>query len=402
MTFLLGTPLSKEQTEKRHLPRWRAGRPRRRKLVVFRRDIPVSAASNVLSTCALTPIKHLPMINALAVELDEDEESFNVKVRGHRGVVRVDDDIVVRIAPYFGIFAAPDRRRYSQIPSWGWEKIGASAARNRRLNLVKVAVVDTGIAYTHPDLAEMVAGGVNTIGPGEPTQNYNDDNGHGTHVAGIIGAVDNNIGVVGVAPNVELYAVKALDASGSGNLSDLIEGLQWCVDNDIHLVNLSLSSTETNDTFREVIEAVHRAGITMVCAAGNDGPNGTINYPARYPTPIAVAASTETDSIATFSSRGTEVDIAAPGDQIASTWLNGGYKTLSGTSMAAPFVTGAAALIMGTLGNVSPSQVRSLLLRSTVSLASQSRREQGSGRIDITRLARLLWPNTTTYWSMMR
>lgn len=389
MIFRADARSNREGQEKRRRLR---GRQAKRKLIVFKRDMPVSATNDLLQQCAVTPIKHLPLVNALAVELEEDELSFNAKIKEHRGIVRIDDDITVQVAPfYFGLFSLVDQRRYSQIPSWGWEKIGASAARNRRLNLVKVAVVDTGIAYDHPDLAKMVAGGVNTIGPGQPTQNFYDDNGHGTHVAGIIGAVDNNIGVVGVAPNVELYGVKTLDASGTGNLSDLIEGLQWCVDNGIHLVNLSLSSSETNDTFREVIETVHRSGITLVCAAGNNGPNGSINYPAKYPTPIAVAATTETDQIATFSSRGPAVDIAAPGDKIVSTWLGGGYRALSGTSMAAPFVTGAAALIMGTLGHVSPSQMRSLLMRSTISLASQSRDAQGAGRLDITRLAGLLW-----------
>lgn len=383
--------------------RTRAGdyRRRKRKLVVFHRGMGGNSCHSVLSECALRPLKHLPLANAIAVEVDEDDEITHSRLRSHRAVRRIDDDIIVQIAPYW--FAqgplAQDRRHYTQIPSWGWEKIGAEVARNRQLQPVKIAVIDTGIAYNHPDLQGKVAGGVNTI---DSNLGFNDDNGHGTHVAGIIGALDNNIGVIGVAPNVELYAVKVLDDSGSGNLSDLIEGLQWCIDNGIHLVNMSLSSQETNDTFREVVSEVNRRGVTMVCAAGNGGPEGGIDYPSRYPEPISVAATTVDDTIAEFSSRGPEVDIAAPGDDIASTWLRGGYKSLSGTSMATPFVTGAAALIMGSLGDVSPSRVRSLLNRCTVSLQQISREAQGSGRIDITRLSRLLWSNPASRWYFFR
>ncbi len=377
------------------------GARRRRKLVVFRQDMGVNSCHSVLGECHLHPVKHLPLAHAMAIDLDDSDEDSVVRLRNHRGIMRIDDDITVRIAPHrLSLRAmAPDNRRFTQIPSWGWEKIGAEAARRKSLSPVRVAVIDTGIAYSHPDLGAKVAGGVNTI---DPSSDFNDDNGHGTHVAGILAALDNEIGVVGVAPNAELYAVKVLDSSGSGNLSDLIEGLQWCIDNDIHLVNLSLSSEDTNDTFREVVSEVHRQGVTMVCASGNNGPDGQINYPSRYPEPISVAATTETDTIADFSSRGPEVDIAAPGADIPSTWLRGGYRSLSGTSMAAPFVTGAAALIMGTNPQASPNRVRSLLNRSAVPLQAVTRDAQGSGVLNVGRLSRLLWSSPSARWYSTR
>ena len=382
------------------LTRPRRGK-RRRKLVVFQPGMELSSCQDTLHRCAMRPLKALPLANAYAVELDEADEASSVQLLNHRGILRIDDDIEVKIAPFPLMLRSRSQsdRRFNQIPSWGWERIGAEVAQDKNLAPVPVAVIDTGIATSHPDLRGKVVGGVNTITSGG---SYSDDNGHGTHVAGIIAALNNNFGVVGVAPNVELYAVKVLDRSGSGNLSDLIEGLQWCIDNNIRLVNLSLSSERTNETFKEAVQEVHRRGVTMVCAAGNNGPNGQINYPSRYEEPISVAATTKSDHIADFSSRGPKVDISAPGQDIVSTWLGGTYKSLNGTSMATPFVTGAAALIMGVIPDASPSQVRSLLTRSAVTLQQASRTSQGAGLVNVQRLSQMLWPSGSSRWYSLR
>lgn len=165
-------------------------------------------------------------------------------------------------------------------------------------------------------------------------------------MAGIIGAIDNTIGVIGVGPQIDLYAVKVLDRNGSGYLSDVIEGLDWAIQNKMQVVNMSLGTASNVLSFREAVQRVYQAGIVQVAAAGNSG--GAVSYPAAYPEVIAVSATDQNDVIASWSSRGPEVDLAAPGVNIYSTYKGQTYKTLSGTSMAAPHVTGTAALVLTT------------------------------------------------------
>lgn len=203
---------------------------------------------------------------------------------------------------------------------------------------VKVGVIDTGIDLKHPDL--QVVGDVNII---NERKTGKDDNGHGSHVAGTIAATDNEIGVIGVAHQANLYAVKVLDRNGSGWLSDVIAGLQWSIDNGMEVVNMSLGTASNIQSFEDAVQAVNAAGIIQVGAAGNDY-GGPVIYPAAYPEVIAVSATDDTDNIAVFSSVGPEVELAAPGVDIHSTWKGGGYNTISGTSMAAPHVTGTVAL----------------------------------------------------------
>jgi subtilisin family serine protease len=208
---------------------------------------------------------------------------------------------------------------------------------------VKVGVIDTGIDLSHPDIKSNIKGGYNAI---YPWKSPNDDNGHGTHVAGIIAALNNSIGVVGVGPNIDLYAIKVLNASGSGYLSDVIEGLDWAVTHGMQIVNMSLGTSQNVQSFHDAIVSAYNAGVVIVAAAGNSG--GAVSYPAAYPEVIAVSATDQNNQIASFSSRGPEVDLAAPGVNIYSTYKGKSYATLSGTSMATPHVTGAAALVIDT------------------------------------------------------
>ncbi|SFR18261.1 Subtilase family protein [Desulfoscipio geothermicus DSM 3669] len=162
--------------------------------------------------------------------------------------------------------------------------------------------MDTGIDLSHPDLLANIKGGYNAI---KPNKSPADDNGHGTHVAGIIAAVNDNIGVVGVAPQAELYAVKVLSANGSGYLSDIIEGLEWCITNNMQVINMSLGTSSEVQSFHDAVIKVYNAGIVMVAAAGNSGPgDNTVEYPAKYEEVIAVSATSDNDAIASFSSRG--------------------------------------------------------------------------------------------------
>ncbi|PKM78866.1 MAG: hypothetical protein CVU88_08760, partial [Firmicutes bacterium HGW-Firmicutes-13] len=202
-----------------------------------------------------------------------------------------------------------------------------------------VAILDTGIDLDHPDLH--VAGGENfSLG-----KSYDDKNGHGTHVAGIVAALDNGAGVIGVAPGANLYAVKVLNNAGSGWWSDLIAGLQWCVDNGMEVANMSLGATSAPPDVLDACDAADNAGLLLVAAAGNEY-GGDVIYPAAYDSVIAVSATNSSDELASFSSVGPEVELAAPGVNIYSTYKDGSYTTMSGTSMASPHVAGTAALVI--------------------------------------------------------
>lgn len=234
-----------------------------------------------------------------------------------------------------------------------------------------IAIIDTGIA-SHPDLN--VVEGTNCL-KGSPRR-YGDGNGHGTHVAGTAAAKDNGIGVVGVAPNARLWAVRVLDSSGSGSFSSIICGLDYVTQNasQIEVANMSLggagSDGNCNDgSMREAICNTVAAGVTVVVAAGNSSQDVNQYVPAGIPEVITVSALTDTDGtpagtdrIASYSNYGTGVDMIAPGSFIYSTYLNSGYASLSGTSMASPHVAGAAALYLSRYPQTTPDGVKAGLL----------------------------------------
>jgi len=233
-----------------------------------------------------------------------------------------------------------------QLP-WGVDRIDAEWAWSTTRGAgIKVAVIDTGIDQDHPDLVGNIAGGVNFVRKGrvvDPNA-WDDDNGHGTHVAGIIAAADNTIGVVGVAPSAFLYGVKVLNKAGSGYTSDIIAGIEWAVANGVDIANMSLGSNSDTQSLHDACDTAAGAGLLLVAAAGNDGK--AVDYPGAYSSVIAVAATDANDAVASWSSPGPQVYIAAPGVSIKSTWKGGGYATISGTSMAAPHVAGTLALML--------------------------------------------------------
>jgi subtilisin family serine protease len=281
-------------------------------------------------------IKPLHIINGLAVYLPPQAIEAVLK---ERGVLRMDDDVIVNAV------AKPPVPQPTEVLPWGVDRINADLtwATTRGL-AIKVGIVDTGIDLTHPDLVANIKGNVNTI---SPLKSGKDDNGHGTHVAGTVAAVDNTIGVIGTGPEIYLYAVKVLGKNGSGWLSDIIEGLQWCIDNRMQVVNMSLGTYSEVQSFHDAIIAVDNSGIVMVAAAGNDGVSTPL-YPAAYDEVIAVAASDINNQIPTWSNYGPHVDLTGPGVNIYSTYNGSSYKTLSGTSMATPHVAGTAALVLTT------------------------------------------------------
>ncbi len=246
---------------------------------------------------------------------------------------------------------------------------------------VKVAILDTGIDESHSDLSSRVAGGEDFTGTGS----YSDDNGHGTHVSGTVAAIySNNIGVYGVAPSASLYAVKVLSSSGSGTLDWIIAGIQWAIDNDIDIINMSLGTSSDMQSLEDACNRAYEEGILIVAAAGNSGNKpgnrDTVEYPGGYASVIAVAASDSNDARASFSSTGPDVELIAPGVSILSTIPGGGYAYYSGTSMASPHVAGVAALVLSANSTLTNVQVRSILQETAENLGLKME-HQGYGLV---------------------
>ncbi len=267
----------------------------------------------------------------------------------------------------------------SQVIPWGVPHVKATDAQDLGYTGqgVKVGVIDTGIDYTHEDLH--VTGGISFV---DGTTGYIDDNGHGTHVAGTIAALNNEMGVIGIAPNAELYAIKVLDQNGSGSYSDVVAGIEWAIDYNINILNMSLGGTAQSKTLEKAVNKAYDSGILLVAAAGNNGysKKGTIGYPAAYSSVIAVGAVYQNNTRASFSSVGRQLELMAPGVDILSTVPNNGYESYNGTSMASPHVAGVAALIWEAKPNLSNVQLRNLLNETATYLGDSF--EYGNGLVD--------------------
>lgn len=243
---------------------------------------------------------------------------------------------------------------------------------------INVAILDTGIDYNHIDLKDRVKGGINFTTPDK--NDYMDRQGHGTHCAGIVAASINNYGIIGVAPEANLYAVKVLNDQGMGSLNWMIKGIEWCIENNIHVISMSLGSNVPNSSLHNVIKKAYKKGIIMIAAAGNDanGMVDTVDYPAKYPEVIAVAAIDPNEQLGKFSSRGTDVEVAAAGVEVISTYLNNSYAKLSGTSMACPHIAGAVAILLAKGLNrynrlLKPEEIRFLLQMCSIDLGAKGK-----------------------------
>ncbi len=335
-------------------------------IVIFNEDTyGTQNESYILEKFEIIKKRNLSRILAVSCELPSEVLE---RIREHIGVSYVEVDQIV------SAFDGPSQASSQVIPT-GISRINANEGTSSSGAGVKVAVIDTGIDYLHPDLEHNYRGGYDFVNDDSLPM---DDNGHGTHVAGTIAAEDNGFGVVGVAPEAELYGVKVLNDEGSGWNSDVIAGILWAADNDMDVANLSLGVEGNSRAMQQAIEDATKAGVTVVVAAGNDYEDANNYIPANYEETITVSAIADfdgepgglspqsygfgrqkieiaDDAFASFSNYGSAVDLAAPGVNILSTWPGGLYETISGTSMASPHVAGAAALYIASRSDNPPT-----------------------------------------------
>ncbi|MFB5662705.1 S8 family serine peptidase [Alteribacillus sp. HJP-4] len=309
-------------------------------------------------------------VRAAEVQLTDSEAAELSSSDGVRYVER-DQEVAVR---------APDNLR-----NWGLEHVGAPSAWDAGFSGegIDVAVVDTGISTTHPSLS--VVDGFSAV---SYTDSYDDDNGHGTHAAGILAADQEDAGLVGIAPDADLHAVKVLDEEGNGSLSRVISGLEWAIEQDVDVINMSFGTLTDSSTMKAMLDEAYDEGVIVAAAAGNRGEapedSNRVEFPARYDSVVAVGAVDENNKRASFSAAGDEVELVAPGVDIVSTYKGSSYGPLSGTSMATPFVAGTFAVLMEAYPDASGAQLRTLLQENAVDLGADGRdKRYGYGLLQI-------------------
>jgi subtilisin family serine protease len=406
-----------------------------RKIVLFHPGTSDQVQQQVVARSESRVLNVLSLINGMAIELPAQNAARALAdLQAEPAVAGVYDDPSSAGQDGGGdtvIVITPAEPPAEEFYPWGLDTIHVPDVHHEEPGLkgagVMVAILDTGIDRTHPDLSKSLKGGYNALA-GQDPQNYQDDNGHGTHMAGIIAARMNGLGVVGAAYQAQIVAVKVLDQDGHGRLSDLINGLGWVRSNKVKVVNMSLGFSETSPLLERAIQSLYEAGTIMVASAGNggntcaqdgggddgggddgggddgggdDGGGDTgcqpakndVNYPARYPWVISVAATNGDDQITGYSQSG-KVDVAAPGGsqsgpRIFSTNKGGGYGWGSGTSQAAAHVTGALTLILQKNTKLSFKQTMKLLQATARDLGEPEER-QGFGLIDVEAMVKAL------------
>src|SRR3989344_2607806 len=320
-----------------------------RVIVQFRSFTPQSVRQNEHQKLGTQEIESLKQKNTVVVRVPHGEEVAYAK--SYQNSFWVD-------------YAEPDDLAYALevtndpnfSEQWGLEKIHASNAWEfTHAGSVHIAILDTGIAQNHPDLTSKVDKWANFT---RSRTNY-DQNGHGSHVAGIAAATtNNNLGIAGTGYDARLFSAKVLDDGGSGYYSSIANGIYWAADNGANVINMSLGGTSGSKTLENAINYSWSKGVVLVAAAGNTG-NNQLHYPAYYEKVIAVAATDQEDRIASFSTRNASwVDVAAPGVDILSTIPKSGYDSWSGTSMSAPYVSGLVGLVKAEFSGESNSQIR--------------------------------------------
>jgi len=413
----------------------------RRKIVVFQKGTPGQARQQMAKQAGGRVLHNLPLIDAIAIELPSGRAPQAMEaLQRNRAVVGVYGDHV--IGADHVISMTPVEPPAAELFPWGVSQIGTPAVFDLVTSLSvsrhMVAIVDSGVDTTHPELSPYIIGGYNARADENPSD-YQDYSGHGTEMAGIIAAAANGQGIIGVASRPALVAVKVLDSTGHGYLSDLINGLQWVAGRGIRVVNLSLSFSEDSPLLEAVTKRLYHTGVITVAAAGNrctftpqgssandsggddsggddsggddsggddsggddagrkvgcdtslDPLQGGVNYPARYPWVLAVGATDLYNQVTNYSRSGPEVDVVAPGGagssgKIISTIPGGGYGVGSGTSQSAAHVTGAVAAVLQLAPGLSVEDIMNLLRTTAVDLG-YSPKLQGAGLIAVDKM----------------
>ncbi len=262
----------------------------------------------------------------------------------------------------------------TETADWGHSVIGVPEAwKVTKGKGAKVAVLDTGIDSTHPEFAGRIKEMKNFT---TSRAGVEDMNGHGSHVAGIISAGENGFGVVGVAPEAELYIAKVLGDNGSGSFAWIAQAIDWAIEQKVDVISMSLAAgpRASDPNMRAAIKRATDKGIIVISAAGN---GGVTEYPGKFPEVICVGAIDDTKQLASFSGRGPEVAVVAPGVNVRSTYSAGRYATLSGTSMATPYVAGCAALYVSNCrangSTPSPAEFRKLIETQSADLGAKGK-----------------------------
>lgn len=315
----------------------------------------------------------------------------------------VDPDLAVAEVPFAIVDTLYDEQWYMQRIGISRAWADALVESQGVLNTINVVVIDTGVDYTHPDLADRVNEGHNYV---DSTKTAHDDNGHGTHVSGLVAAAVNGAGTVGPGLQVEITPFKALNANGTGFVSSIAQALEDAADDGADIINMSLQLSFDSFVLRAAVQYAVNEGVLLIAASGNQG-SINVSYPAAYPAVMAVGATSYYDARTYYSNRGPELDIMAPGgltaNSILSTWtrdvgatcpsglreVNGGvYCNAEGTSMATGIATGAAALIMSMRPDLDADEVQAILLDSAAPINGTAE-EVGRGRLDVANAVRL-------------
>ena len=367
-------------------------------LIVKYRDRAPSAQRTLAGRAAgvLQTLGRIGGAGAQLVRVAGDPAAVAARLNRSSAVVYAEPNYVVRAK------AIPDDPLYGQLyglgaisAPQGWDAAGLGAFPSS--GGAKIGIVDTGIDAGHPDLAGAVSDcagarslGLNLLGitllddPAVVPDRCADDNGHGTHVAGIAAArADNARGIAGVSFASPLAICKALDAQGSGSIAAIVNCIAYVSARGAKVISLSLSTAADSRTLADAVAAATNAGALVVAAAGNDGKSA-VRYPAAYPQVVSVAAVDRAGAHAPFSNANPDVELSAPGVDILSSWLGGGYRSLSGTSMATPFVAGVAAIVAARNPGGGPAAWRAKLDGSADDLGAPGRDPQfGFGRVDL-------------------
>lgn len=252
---------------------------------------------------------------------------------------------------------------------------------------IVIAVVDTGVDLLHQDFQGKLVDGYNVVADNDNPQ---DDNGHGTHVAGIISAKTNNtLGIAGVAWFNKIMPIKAMGGDGTGSSFDIAKGIRWAADHGARVINMSVGNYNHSAILHEAVQYAYNKGIVLVAASGNDNTDQS-SYPAVYPEVISVAAVDDRSERANFSNYGNYIEVAAPGVDIPSTFLDNEYAALSGTSMACPHVAGLAGLILSANPELGVEDVRDIIQKSSMDLGPTGWDTQyGHGLINVAQALQL-------------